>query len=55
MFINVFQIKARDQKPRQTLRYRQYQMIFLIGWPIVVQLLFMWFQRRNKQKTYVIL
>lgn len=49
------EMKARDQKPLRTSWNHQYQMIFLIGWPILVQLIFMWFQKRNKQKTYVIL
>lgn len=50
----MFQIKLRDQKPRRPSRHRLYQTLFLIGWPIIVQLIFIWFQRRNRQKALTI-
>jgi len=47
----LFQIISKEQKPHRTSQHHLYQMVFLIGWPIIVQLIFIWFQKRNRQKS----
>ncbi|VVC41739.1 Acyl-CoA-binding protein, ACBP, conserved site,Acyl-CoA-binding protein, ACBP,FERM/acyl-CoA-binding [Cinara cedri] len=44
------EITTRDQTNRKTSKQYLYQMLFLMGWPIVFQLLFVWFQKRRKPK-----
>ncbi|CAH1731926.1 unnamed protein product [Aphis gossypii] len=45
------EIKKREQNHYQAPYYNLCQMVILIGWPIIVQLIFNWFKRRNRQKA----
>ncbi|XP_060847667.1 acyl-CoA-binding domain-containing protein 5 isoform X2 [Rhopalosiphum padi] len=45
------EIKTREQNHSQAPYYNLCQMVVLIGWPIIVQLIFNWFKRRNRQKA----
>lgn len=44
-------MKTRESKPRRAFKQNVYKLIFLIGWPIFVQLLMNWIRRRNRQKA----
>jgi len=45
------EIKTRKQTSLRSSYNNVYPMIFLIGWPIIIQLIFIWLKRRNKQKA----
>lgn len=44
-------MKTKKQIHPRTSHYNLYQILFLMGWPIIIQILFIWFQRRSKQKS----
>ncbi|KAL5237700.1 hypothetical protein ACI65C_005110 [Semiaphis heraclei] len=43
--------KARVQKHYQVVYFNLFQIVALLGWPIIVQLVFNWFKRQNKRKA----
>ncbi|XP_025192802.1 acyl-CoA-binding domain-containing protein 5-B isoform X1 [Melanaphis sacchari] len=45
------EMKTREQRHPHASYYNLCQMVVLIGWPIIVQLIFNWFRRRNRQKA----
>lgn len=43
--------KTSKQKHYQALYFNLCHIVVLIGWPIIVQLIFNWFKRQNRQKA----
>lgn len=43
--------KTRERKHYQALYFNLFQIVVLFGWPIIVQLIFNWFKRQNRQKA----
>ncbi|XP_022160072.1 acyl-CoA-binding domain-containing protein 5 [Myzus persicae] len=43
--------KSRERKHYQTSYFNLFQIAVLLGWPIIVQLIFNWFKRQNRQKA----
>ncbi|XP_060858863.1 acyl-CoA-binding domain-containing protein 5 [Metopolophium dirhodum] len=43
--------KTRERKHYQALYFNLFQIVVLLGWPIIVQLIFNWFKRQNRQKA----
>ncbi|XP_016658283.1 acyl-CoA-binding domain-containing protein 5 [Acyrthosiphon pisum] len=43
--------KTRERKHYQALYFNLFQIVVLLGWPIIVQLIFNWFKRQNRRKA----